>query len=86
MVFNPATTRYDTLRSSLRPLVRGSSAVPAPLPRPEEDPFYGPALAEADPTMQSLDVYRDVRRYADWLLAGLVVVAGVGWWRAGRQG
>ena len=86
VVFNPVTTRYDTLRPSLRPLVRGSSAAPAPLPRPEEDSFYGPALAEADPMMQSLDVYRDVRRYADWLLAGLVVVAGVGWWRAGRQG
>jgi len=86
VVFNPVTTRYDTLRPSLRPLVRGSSAAPAPLPRPEEDPFYGPALAEADPTMQSLDVYRDVRRYTDWLLAGLVVVTGLGWWRAGRQG
>ena len=35
--------------------------------------------------MQSLDVYRDVRRYADWLLVGLVAVAGVGWWRAGRR-
>ena len=85
VVFNPATARYDTLRPRLRPQVRGSVAAPAaPLPRPEADPFYGPALAQADPTVQSLDVYRTVRRYADWLLLGLLAVAGVGWWRAGR--
>ena len=86
VVFNPTTAHYDTLRSGLRPLVRGSNAAPAPLTRPEADPFYGPALAEADATMQSLDVYRDVRRYADWLLVALAVVAGFGWWRAGRPG
>ena len=86
VVFNPATARYDTLRPSLRPLVRGARAAPPPLPRPEEDSFYGPALAEADTTMQSLNVYRDVRRYADWLLVGLAMVAGFGWWRAGRRG
>ena len=85
IVFNPATGRYDTLRPGLRPMVRGVVAAAAPLPRPEADPFYGPALAQADTTMQSLDVYRDVRRYADWLLVGLVAVAGVGWWRAGRR-
>ena len=84
VVFNPVTARYDTLRPTLRPLVRGASAAPPPLPRPEEDPFYGPALAEADTTMQPLSVYRDVRRYANWLLLGLAVVAGIGWWRAGR--
>jgi len=44
------------------------------------------ALADADTTVQSLDVYHEVRRYADWLLVGLVVVAGFGWWRAGRPG
>ena len=85
VVFNPATARYDTLRPRLRPVVRGVVAVAAPLPKPEADPFYGPALAQADSTIQSLDVYRDVRRYADWLLLGLVAVAGAGWWRAGRQ-
>ena len=85
VVFNPATARYDTLRPGIRPLVRGVVAAPAPLAKPADDPFYGPALAEADTTMQSLDVYRDVRRYADWLLLGLAAVAGIGWWRAGRQ-
>ncbi|MDO7850155.1 BatD family protein [Hymenobacter convexus] len=85
VVFNPATARYDTLRPEVRPDVRGVVAAPAPLPKPEEDPFYGPALAGADDTLQSLDVYRDVRRYADWLLVGLAGVAAIGWWRAGRR-
>ena len=86
VVFDPATARYDTLRPTLRPVVRGAAPAPPPLARPEDDPFYGPALAGADATLQSLDVYRDVRRYADWLLVGLAAVAGFGWWRAGRRG
>ncbi|WP_046246426.1 BatD family protein [Hymenobacter terrenus] len=86
VVFNPSTARYDTLRPKLRPQVRGALAAPAPLPKPEEDPFYGPALASADTTMQSLNVYRDVLRYANWLLIGLAAVAGFGWWRAERRG
>ncbi len=85
VVFNPATARYDTLRPEIKPVVRGAVAAPAPLAKPADDPFYGPALAEADTKLQSLDVYRDVRRYADWLLLGLAAVAGLGWWRAGRQ-
>ena len=85
VVFNPATVRYDTLRPTLRPVVRGAVPVAAVPARPEDDPFYGPALANADTTLQPLDVYRDVRRYANWLLLGLVGVAGIGWWRAGRR-
>ncbi|MBF9239130.1 BatD family protein [Hymenobacter sp. BT683] len=86
IVFNPLTARYDTLRPRIRPRVSGGLAAPNVLPKPEEDPFYGPALADADTRLQSLDVYRDVRRYASWLLLGLVGVAGLGWWRAGRRG
>ncbi len=86
VVFNPGTARYDTLRPAIRPRISGAVVTPKVLPKPAEDPFYGPALAEADARMQSLDVYRDVRRYASWLLIGLVGVAGVGWWRAGRAG
>ena len=85
VVFNPVSARYDTLRPTLRLRVRGAAAAPAARARPQDDPFYGPALAEADTTLQSLDVYRDVRRYAGWLLLGLAGVAGVGWWRAGRR-
>ena len=85
VIFDPVTGRYDTLRPSLRPLVRGASLAVAPLPKPGDDPFYGPALAGADATLHPLDVYADVRRYADWLLLGLAGVAGFGWWRAGRR-
>jgi hypothetical protein len=84
-VFNPVTALYDTLRPNLRPVVRGAAVAAEPLAKPADDPFYGPALADADTIFQSLDVYREVRRYADWLLAGLVMVASFGWWRAGRQ-
>ncbi|MDB5233591.1 MAG: hypothetical protein JWR44_584 [Hymenobacter sp.] len=86
VVFNPTTARYDTLRPEVRPLISGAVANIAPLPKPADDPFYGPALAGADTQLQPLDVYRDVRRYADWLLVGLLGVAGFGWWRAGRRG
>jgi len=86
IVFNPVTTRFDTLKPQLRPVVRGAAPAPVALAQPGDDPFYGPALAEADTRLQPLDVYQDVRRYADWLLAGLAVVAGAGWWRAGRRG
>ena len=85
VVFDPATGRYDTLQPGLHPVVRGTSLRPDPLPKPGEDPFYGPALAGADPTLQPLDVYADVRRYADWLLLALAGVATFGWWRAGRR-
>jgi len=86
IVFEPITAKYVVLHPEVRPLVRGADAVPTLLPKPEDDPFYGPALADADARLQSLDVYRDVRRYADWLLLGLAGLAGVGWWRAGRRG
>ena len=86
IVFNPTTARYDTLRPEVRPLVRGAIVAPTNLAKPEDDPFYGPALGEADTTLQALDVYRTVRHYADWLLLGLASVAGFGWWRAGRRG
>jgi hypothetical protein len=85
VVFDPATGRYDTLRPSLHPVVRGASLRPDPLPKPGEDPFYGPALGGADTTLQPLDVYADVRRYANWILLALAGVAAFGWWRAGRR-
>ncbi|HET9502475.1 MAG TPA: BatD family protein [Hymenobacter sp.] len=79
--FDPATARYDTLRAELRPVVSGQ-ARPVAAADPADDPFYGPALAWADSRVQPLDVYRDVRRYAGWLIGGLLVVAAVGWWRS----
>jgi len=79
--FDPTTGRYDTLRSELRPVVSGL-AKPIAAANPTDDPYYGPALAWADSRVQPLDVYQQVRRYAGWLVGGLLVVAAVGWWRS----
>jgi hypothetical protein len=79
--FDPTTARYDTLRSELRPEVYGV-ARPVATAAPDDDPFYGPALARADSHLQPLEVYQDVRRYAGWLVGALLVVAAVGWWRS----
>ncbi|MDO7874635.1 BatD family protein [Hymenobacter sp. ASUV-10] len=76
IVFNPRTARYDTLRPELQLQVRGAAtAAPSRQLKPEDDPFYGPALASADTELQPLDVYRQVRQYATWLLAGLALLA-----------
>jgi len=79
--FNPLTARYDTLRPELRIAVSGPARATAAA-SPTDDPFYGPALARADAQLQPLDVYRQVGRYAEVLLAVLLGVAAVGWWRA----
>jgi hypothetical protein len=79
--FNPLTARYDTLRPELRIEVSGLARATATA-SPTDDPFYGPALARADAHLQPLDVYRQVGRYAAWLVAVLLGVAAVGWWRA----
>jgi hypothetical protein len=79
--FDPTTARYNTLRPELRPEVRGTARAVAAA-YPADDPFYGPALARADSRLQPFDVYRDVRRYAGWLIGALLVVAAVGWWRS----
>lgn len=79
--FNPTTARYDTLRPELRVVVSGAVRATAAA-SPDDDPFYGPALARADAQLQPLDVYHQVGRYAAWLLAALLGVAAVGWWRA----
>ena len=79
--FDPTTARYDTLRSELQLKVRGAAQEVA-AGSPADDPFYGPELARADTRLQPLDVYRDVRRYAGWLVGALLVVAAVGWWRS----
>lgn len=79
--FNPTTARYDTLRPKLRVVVAGPARATAAA-SPADDPFYGPALARADAQLQALDVYHQVGRYAAWLVAALLGLAVVGWWRA----
>lgn len=84
VVFNPATARYDTLRATLHPVVKGPVREAATFrPRPT-DPFYQEALRDADNTPQKITVYQDVRRYANVLLVVLLAGAAVGWWRAKR--
>jgi hypothetical protein len=80
--FNPVSTRYDTLRAGLQPNILGAAQALATGAIPDDDPFYGPALARADTQLQPLDVYRQVSQYAAWLLVALLGVAAVGWWRA----
>ncbi|QKG57649.1 BatD family protein [Hymenobacter sp. BRD128] len=79
--FNPVVARYDTLRPELRVAVSGGAGSLATA-SPTDDPFYDQALARADAQLQPLDVYQQVGRYAGWLLAALLGVAVVGWWRA----
>lgn len=83
-VFNPRTAHYDTLRPRQRVVVSGAGPPPPPAALPPDDPFYGPALTQADAQLQALDIYQQVSRYAAGLLAALFVVAAVGAWRAGR--
>jgi len=80
--FNPVSARYDTLRAKLQPTILGAAQAAAAGASVDDDPFYGPALARADTQLQPLDVYRQVSRYAAWLLVALLGVAAVGWWRA----
>ncbi|WP_426493080.1 BatD family protein [Hymenobacter sp. 102] len=82
--FNPAAARYDTLRSGLQPVVRGAQQAAAQLRPIPDDPFYREALADAEATPQPRDVYRNVRYYANLVVGLLLVLAGVGWWRARR--
>ena len=80
VVFNPTTARYDTLHSEIVPDVRGPIRTASTFRLRPDDPFYAEALASADATLQPIDEYRDVRRYANLVLVVLLAVALVGWW------
>jgi hypothetical protein len=79
--FDPATGRYDTLRAEVRPLVRGPVSTASTFRAPSDDQFYQDVLFDANNTLQPLDSYHDVRRYANYILAVLLAVAGWGLWR-----
>ena len=83
-VFDPATARYVALRPTLQLRIRAGGPAAADYPV-AADPFYAPAIARADATLQPLDVYRQVRRYATILLAALFGLAAAGWWQSRRN-
>ncbi|RAK66925.1 hypothetical protein DLM85_12015 [Hymenobacter edaphi] len=85
-VFHPDRGRYDTLRPELELAVTGPAVTP-----PQEvtafvrtDPFYAQQLASADATLMDMDTPRQVKRYANLVLALLLALAGIGWWTARR--
>lgn len=84
-VFSPWIRRYAVLQPQLRPVAYGQKPVVAALPQPADDPFYGPALGEADATLQDLDVYARVRQVASYLVLGLFGIAAFGWWRSRKN-
>ncbi|TGE19791.1 BatD family protein [Hymenobacter elongatus] len=84
VVFNPTTSRYDTLRAGVRPVVKGASPAATAFNTHPDDQFYQEVLNTADNTVQRLDVYKDTHRYANYILLALAVLAAFGWWRSGR--
>ena len=85
VVFNPATARYDTLRAKIAPQVRGALRAGSAFHVRSADPYYQQVLSSADNTLQAVDAYASVRRYANIILGALLVLAGVGWWRGKRH-
>ena len=79
--FDPTVGRYDTLRAELAPTVRGPIRTATTFRAPTDDPFYQNVLFDANNTLQPLDAYDDVRRYANYILVLLLGVAVWGWWQ-----
>ncbi|WP_165370368.1 BatD family protein [Hymenobacter persicinus] len=85
VVFNPALARYDTLRAELHPRIGGPAQRASTFDSLPGDAFYQDVLNSADNTLHPLNEYKDVRRYANMVLAALLALAAFGWWRARRQ-
>ncbi|WP_157807561.1 BatD family protein [Hymenobacter chitinivorans] len=85
VVFNPSTGRYDTLRAEVKPELKGAEKTVGTFSARPDDPFYQDVLESADNTLQARDAYSEVRRYANYILLVLGVLAVVGWWRSGRR-
>ncbi|WP_165963471.1 BatD family protein [Hymenobacter radiodurans] len=84
IIFNPTTARYDTLRAEIAPQVQGREQAGATFHARPDDPFYQQVLTSADNTVQPVDAYAAVRRYANIILGALLILAGIGWWRGRR--
>ncbi|MCR5888713.1 BatD family protein [Hymenobacter sp. J193] len=79
-VFDPAIRQYQVLRSSLTVDVKGA-ARPVAVSARTTDPYYQSRLNNSDNQLQPLTAPLDVRRYANYLLVGLLALAAFGWWR-----
>ncbi|MCB2407203.1 BatD family protein [Hymenobacter lucidus] len=84
VIFNPTTARYDTLRAEVKPDVKGNASSAGSFTARPDDPFYREVLNSADNSLQPLDAYVDVKRYANYILLALALLAVFGWWRSGR--
>ncbi|UOQ72354.1 hypothetical protein [Hymenobacter cellulosilyticus] len=69
----------------MRPRLKGAQSTVGVFNARPDDPFYQDVLDSADNTLQRRDAYTEVRRYANYILLALGVVALVGWWRSGRR-
>ncbi|WP_205590849.1 BatD family protein [Hymenobacter oligotrophus] len=82
--FDFATGKYQTLRSELALQVTGPAVAPqqAVTAFVRTDAFYQQQLGKASSNLQALDTPRQVRRYANFVLAVLLAVAAFGWFTA----
>jgi BatD DUF11 like domain len=72
--FNPATGRYDTLRSELTIRVTGSRDLPAST-RPEEmDPFYKLIQTESN-TLTGINKFEEIKLYTNLVILCLICAA-----------
>ncbi|MGY2131454.1 BatD family protein [Hymenobacter sp. HD11105] len=85
VIFNPNTARYDTLRAGIAPQVSGAVKTSTAFHARLDDPFYENVLSSADNTLQPVDAYAAVRRYANLILGALLILAGIGWWRGKKK-
>ncbi|HEX8427750.1 BatD family protein [Hymenobacter sp.] len=79
--FDPSLGRYDTLHAELTPTIRGPVRTASTFRAPTDDPFYQNVLFDASNTLQPLDAYDNIRRYANYILAVLLGIAVWSWWR-----
>lgn len=70
-VFNPATGRYDTLRSDLTIQVAGSRDLPASTRAEETDPFYKLIQTENN-TLSGINKFEEIKLYTNLVILFLI--------------
>jgi hypothetical protein len=69
--FNPATGRYDTLRSELNIRVAGSRDLPASTKPEETDPFYKLIQTESN-TLTGINKFEEIKLYTNLVILCLI--------------